>query len=89
MIIYIPGPLCAVARGLPRWDAALRVGEWPSSHGIDLEGRTMGILRLGAIGCHVARPAAGFVMRVVAWGPSLTAAMRSLAQPRICAPSGS
>ncbi len=64
--------MLALARRLPALDAAVRGGRWPVVHGIDLEGKTLGLLGLGGIGRHVARIAAGFGMRVIAWSPHLT-----------------
>jgi len=50
----------------------VRGGRWPVVQGIDLEDKTLGVLGLGGIGRHVARIAAGFGMRVIAWSPHLT-----------------
>jgi phosphoglycerate dehydrogenase-like enzyme len=66
--------MLALARRLPTLDGAVRAGDWPAVHGFDLDGKTLGLLGLGGIGRHVARIAAGFGMRVIAWSPHLTEA---------------
>jgi len=59
--------LLAVARRIPAADAATRRGEWPRGQSVELNGKTCGIVGLGAIGTRFARLAAGMGMRVVAW----------------------
>ncbi|WP_270933356.1 hydroxyacid dehydrogenase [Falsiroseomonas oryzae] len=61
--------LLALARKLPQADHAMRGGAWSREPlvGLELEGRVLGILGLGAIGERVARQALGFGMRVQAW----------------------
>lgn len=55
--------------------AALRGnGRWQSTVGIDLAGRTLGILGLGKIGAQVAKVGDAFGMKVVAWSRNLTEA---------------
>src|SRR2546423_10496098 len=61
------GLLLAVARAIPISDARLRNGEWQHVEGPELEGKTLGVLGLGAIGSRVARLGQGFGMRVIAW----------------------
>lgn len=64
--------LCfAVARGIPALDRAVRAGEWPRTQGIELSGKTLGVLGCGAIGRHVIAKAAGIGMRVQAYDPML------------------
>ena len=41
--------------------------------GFELEGKTLGILGLGRTGTAVAKCASAFGLRVIAWGPTLTA----------------
>jgi D-3-phosphoglycerate dehydrogenase len=60
--------LCA-ARKVPVLDRKTREGEWPRSNGIELYGKTMGILGLGAVGKGVAKRAQGFSMRIMAYDP--------------------
>jgi phosphoglycerate dehydrogenase-like enzyme len=67
------GLMLALLRRLPQCDRAVRAGEWPLVLGQVLYGRTLGILGLGRVGSLVARLAQAFGMRVIAWGPTLTA----------------
>jgi phosphoglycerate dehydrogenase-like enzyme len=67
------GLMLAVMRQIPRSDRAMRRGEWPLVLGYVLKGKTLGILGLGKIGTEVAAIARAFGMKVIAWGPTLTA----------------
>lgn len=59
--------MLAVARTLPAQDAATRSGTWPRGQGVELRGKTLGILGLGAIGRRFAQLGAAIGMRVIAW----------------------
>ncbi len=59
--------LFAVARHIPRLDAAVRAAEWPRGQLTELRGKTCGIIGLGAIGREFARLASAIGMRVLAW----------------------
>lgn len=59
--------LLAVARQIPRVDAATRRGEWARGQSVELFGKTCGIVGLGAIGRQFARLAGGIGMRVIGW----------------------
>jgi len=59
--------LLATARRIPQADAATRRGEWPRGQGVELRGKTCGVIGLGAIGRQFAALARGIGMRVVAW----------------------
>jgi D-3-phosphoglycerate dehydrogenase len=63
--------LLALARNVPQAHATLRSGSWERSRfaGIELAGKTLGVLGLGRIGNQVARRALGLGMRVVAYDP--------------------
>jgi D-3-phosphoglycerate dehydrogenase len=63
--------ILSVARRLPFLDRNTREGRWPRSTGIELYGKTMGILGLGAVGKAVAKRAAGFAMKVLVYDPCL------------------
>ena len=60
--------LCA-ARRVPLLDRKTKEGAWPRFTGVELYGKTMGILGLGAVGKGVAQRAQGFSMRVLAYDP--------------------
>jgi D-3-phosphoglycerate dehydrogenase len=57
----------AAARGLARMDRGMREGNWVRSEGIELTGKTLGLIGYGGIGAEVARIAHGSGMRVLAW----------------------
>ncbi|MGI9145072.1 MAG: NAD(P)-dependent oxidoreductase [Chloroflexota bacterium] len=61
------GLILAVTRGIPVSDDRVRQGTWQHVEGPELEGKTLGLLGLGAIGERVARLGRGFGMRVIAW----------------------
>jgi D-3-phosphoglycerate dehydrogenase len=65
------GLLVALARNIPQAHAALKQGRWERSAwgGIELEGKTLGVLGFGRIGQQVARRALGLGMRVIAFDP--------------------
>lgn len=67
--------LLAQARNIPRADAALRAGSWERSRweGVELAGKTIGLIGLGRVGALVAQRAAGFGMRVIAFDPYVSA----------------
>ena len=67
------GLMLAVMRRIPQSDRAMRRGEWPLVLGYVLKGKTLGILGLGKIGTEVAAIGRAFGMKVIAWGPTLTA----------------
>ncbi|WP_432037684.1 phosphoglycerate dehydrogenase [Streptomyces cucumeris] len=65
------GLLVAVARNIPQADAALKAGRWQRSRfsGVELAGKTLGLLGLGRIGTLVARRMRAFEMDVIAYDP--------------------
>jgi phosphoglycerate dehydrogenase-like enzyme len=67
------GLMFAIMRRIPQSDRAMRHNQWPMVLGYVLKGKTLGILGLGRIGTEVAAIARAFDMKVVAWGPTLTA----------------
>ncbi|MDE3191112.1 MAG: phosphoglycerate dehydrogenase, partial [Acidobacteriota bacterium] len=69
------GLLVALARNIPQAHAALKQGRWErKAHGgIELAGKTLGVLGFGRIGQQVARRALGLGMRVVAYDPYVAA----------------
>lgn len=59
----------SVARKIPYLNSQTRKGSWIRSTGMELKGKTMGIVGLGAIGKVLARCAKGFDMKVIAYDP--------------------
>jgi len=59
----------SVARKIPFLNSETRKGGWIRSTGMELKGKTMGIVGLGAIGKVLARCAKGFDMKVIAYDP--------------------
>ena len=64
------GLLLAAARDFARMDRDIRAGVWAPREGIELQGKTLGIVGTGPVGAEMVRIAAGFGMRVVAWNRS-------------------
>jgi D-3-phosphoglycerate dehydrogenase len=60
----------AAARGLAAMDRGMRAGNWIRTEGMELTGKTLGLLGFGGIAAEVARIAAGSGMRVLAWNRS-------------------
>ena len=65
------GLLVALTRNIPQAHAALKQGRWERKTygGVELAGKTLGVLGFGRIGQQVARRAAGLGMHVVAYDP--------------------
>ncbi len=63
--------LLAQARNIPQAHSALKNGKWERSkwEGVELHGKTLGIVGLGKIGALVAQRAMAFGMRLVAYDP--------------------
>lgn len=59
----------SLARKVHVLDGKTKEGQWPRSGGVELYGKTLGILGLGAIGKAVARRASGFSMKIIAHDP--------------------
>ena len=64
----------AAARGVAAMDRAIRAGGWPRTDGMQLTGKTLGLIGFGGIAAEVARIAVGSGMRVLAWNRSAKAA---------------
>lgn len=61
--------MLAAARNLPQLHNAVSAGQWPRSEGMELAGKTLGIVGLGAIGKRLAVRAKAFEMEVAAYDP--------------------
>ena len=63
--------LLAQARNIPQAHAALASGSWERERwqGVELHGKTLGIIGLGRVGTLVAQRASSFGMRLVAYDP--------------------
>jgi D-3-phosphoglycerate dehydrogenase len=63
--------LLSQARNIPQASTALKAGSWERSkwEGVELAGKTIGLIGLGRVGGLVATRAAGFGMRVIAFDP--------------------
>src|ERR1022692_2996464 len=67
--------LLAQARNIPQAHAALVAGKWERSkwEGVELHGKTLGVVGLGRVGALVAQRALAFGMRLVAYDPFVSA----------------
>ncbi|MFI6012201.1 phosphoglycerate dehydrogenase [Streptomyces sp. NPDC051243] len=65
------GLIIATARNIPQADATLKNGEWKRSKytGVELSGKTLGVVGLGRIGVLVAQRMSAFGMKIVAYDP--------------------
>jgi D-3-phosphoglycerate dehydrogenase len=59
--------MMAACRDLARMDRTIRAGTWQPLEGMQVFGKTLGIIGLGGIGAEVARIAKGMGMNVIAW----------------------
>ena len=66
--------LLAQARNIPQAHAALVAGKWERSkwEGVELHGKTLGVIGLGRVGTLVAQRALAFGMRLVAYDPFIS-----------------
>lgn len=68
--------ILSLARKVPQAHATMTAGKWDRKQfqGVELHGKTLGVLGMGRIGSEVAKRAIAFGMRVVAYDPFLTEA---------------
>ena len=66
--------LLAQARNIPQANASLKAGKWERSkwEGVELHGKTLGVVGLGKIGALVAQRALAFGMRLIAYDPFIS-----------------
>lgn len=71
------GLMISLARQVTRANATMHSGKWEkkSLQGVELRGKTLGILGLGRIGLEVARRAASFGMEIVGYDPFVAPAI--------------
>jgi D-3-phosphoglycerate dehydrogenase len=75
------GLILELTRKIGRENARMHAGEpWQINLGMEIEGRTLGVIGLGKLGAKVAKLAQAFGMNVIAWSPNLT--------PEKCAEAG-
>jgi D-3-phosphoglycerate dehydrogenase / 2-oxoglutarate reductase len=85
-VANVPGPsnravaehclalLFAVARSVPAQDRAIRSGHWTALQGIELGGKTLGIIGVSGISSELAPLARGLDMKVISWSRNNDAA---------------
>jgi phosphoglycerate dehydrogenase-like enzyme len=75
------GLILELTRKIGRESARMHAGEpWQVNMGMEIEGRTLGVIGLGKLGTKVSKLAQAFGMKVIAWSPNLT--------PEKCAEAG-
>lgn len=79
----------SAAKGLARMDGAIRAGSWPRAEGVQLTGKTLGLIGFGGIAREVARLACGMGMKVLAWNrtPRSAGGVEHVALERLLAES--
>ena len=68
------GLMLALAREIPRADAGMKQGKWLKKEleGVELNGKTLGVIGFGRIGAEVGKRAAAFGMNVIAYDPLIS-----------------
>jgi D-3-phosphoglycerate dehydrogenase len=68
------GLMLALAREFPRADAGMKQGKWLKKEleGVELNGKTLGVIGFGRIGAEVGKRAAAFGMNVIAYDPLIS-----------------
>ncbi|MGA9008755.1 MAG: NAD(P)-dependent oxidoreductase [Xanthobacteraceae bacterium] len=62
--------MCAACRDIAAMDREVRAGTWVPHGGLQLLGKTLGVIGLGGIGSEVLRIGQGLGMKVIAWNRS-------------------
>ncbi|MCS6836933.1 MAG: hypothetical protein NZ750_13065 [Anaerolineae bacterium] len=72
---FTMGLMLALARFIPQGDASLKAGKWDRKNfvGVELRGKTLGLVGFGRIGRAVAKRALAFEMTVIAYDPYVSA----------------
>jgi D-3-phosphoglycerate dehydrogenase len=68
------GLMLALAREIPRADAGMKQGSWLKKEleGVELNGKTLGVIGFGRIGMEVGKRASVFGMNVIAYDPLIS-----------------
>lgn len=68
------GLMLALSREIPRADAGMKQGSWLKKEleGVELNGKTLGLIGFGRIGVEVGKRAAAFGMNVIAYDPLIS-----------------
>ena len=66
--------ILSLSRNIPQADASTKKGNWERKKfmGVELYGKTLGVIGLGRVGSEVAKRAASFGMKVIAYDPFLS-----------------
>lgn len=67
------GLIISLARNIHIENQRIREGSWITTMGLDLDGKTLGILGLGKLGRKMAEIGRAFSMNVIAWSQNLSA----------------
>jgi D-3-phosphoglycerate dehydrogenase len=70
------GLMLSMARNIPQAHGSLKQGQWRRSEfvGVELRGKSLGIIGLGRVGSELARRAAAFEMKIIAFDPFISEA---------------
>ena len=68
------GLLLALAREIPRADGSMKQGQWLKKEleGVELNGKTLGLIGFGRIGMEVGKRASAFGMNIIAYDPLIS-----------------
>jgi len=68
------GLILSLARNIPQANASLKSGKWEKKKflGVELRGKTLGVIGLGRIGSAVAKKAKAFEMKILAYDPYIS-----------------
>lgn len=66
------GLMLAVVHRIAEGDRIIRAGQWSTLLGGEIDGKTLGLIGLGTIGCEVAARAKAFGMNLLTWSPNMT-----------------
>ncbi len=69
------GLMLSICREIPRADATMKAGKWIKKEleGVELNGKTLGVIGFGRIGASTAQRAAAFGMKIIGYDPLIPA----------------